>query len=203
MKNGKTVSYYNNGKLKNLRSNLYRNYHGSSYHYSENGKLISLTQYSHGIKIGHSYTYDSKGLPHYYIFRGYGSNAIFVQEFDTINQIEKKSDRALIDKTFLIDTLENETKFMVALPFGKKLPVKYLIKNEPAKNEKIFHNIPNRISEFKEVFFYKNLYNSNSILMLKYESKNNVIKDVLVLDSFNCRLIDKNQFVKPEYSLFK
>ncbi len=60
---------------------------------------------------------------HYkYEFTGYTNDYLFVQEIDTTNRRQIYYVNILIDRLFLIDSISDETRFMIAKPFGKIQP---------------------------------------------------------------------------------
>jgi hypothetical protein len=152
---GKTMDYYPNGKLRIFQSFINGKRNGYKYFFNQNGYLVYKVLFINGVELGHSYTYDSKGRPFEYSFSGYSNKYFFSQENDSITRENKFYGGFYIDDMFLVDSINNETRFMVAKPIGvKNMKLKLRLTNHLDSSILLVHD---RISEFDEYIFNFNI----------------------------------------------
>jgi len=189
---GKTMEYYPNGRLKIFQTYIDGKRNGYRYSFSETGHLTYKELFLNGEMVGHDYIYDSKGRPYIYRFYGYSNKHYFKQEIDTVTGQQKFYGSIIIDDLFLVDTLNNETKVMVAKPIGIKMPdVTFIL---TCNVDSSIGLELDRISEFDEHVYKLNILNVGSKyrpgIAAFWDSCGRIAKDGFFMDHKRYMLIE-------------
>jgi hypothetical protein len=191
---GKTVDYYPNGQLRLFQSFQNGKRNGYKYFFKRNGLLVYKILFINDVETGHSYFYDINGRPFLYMFKGYSNKLLFKQMIDTITGLQTIYGNVLMDDLFIVDTLKDETRVMVANPIGRLKPaVSFILTNNlgPSLDLQL-----NYINENNEYVYKGNILDTDPIYRAGIKASINIqnkqIKDGFFVDLKKC--IYSNEF---------